>query len=57
MIPQEIIDQIKQAKADLAIARQEESLADPEHMDVAIEATNIAMDRLNNLIRKSKLYA
>ena len=46
---------IEEAKKLLNLARQEESLADEEHLDVAIERVGIAMNNLNSLYKQAKL--
>ena len=46
---------IEEAKKLLNLARQEESLADEKHLDVAIERVGIAMSNLNNLYKQAKL--
>ena len=51
----DILRQIEEAKHDLEIARQNEDLADPQFLDVAIEQSMIAMNRLNNLYKQAKL--
>lgn len=50
-----ILSQIEEAKLSLKIARQNESLADPQFLDVAIEQVKIASDHLNNLYKQAKL--
>ena len=46
---------IEEAKKLLNLARQEESLADEEYLDVAIERVGIAMSNLNSLYKQAKL--
>lgn len=50
-----IQDLINEAIDELEMARVNESNADPEFIEVAIEATNVAKMRLNNLIKRAKM--
>ena len=50
-----IDDDIQEAIEKVQIARQNESLADPEFLDIAIERTNIAQRELDLLIKAKKL--
>ena len=51
----EMWSRIEEAKKLLNLARQEESLADEEYLDIAIERVGIAMNNLNNLYKQAKL--
>ena len=46
---------IQSAVEKLKIARQQESLALPEYLDIAIERTNLAKKELDLLLRAKKL--
>ena len=46
---------IQSAVEKLKIARQQESLALPEYLDIAIERTNLAQKELDLLLRAKKL--
>ena len=52
-----IEEQIYKAIEELEVARVNESNADPEFIEIAIQDTNIARMKLNNLIRKAKLLS
>jgi len=53
----EILQQINEAKIDLALARQDEQLASSQFLDLAIKKVGIAMSKLNSLYEQAKLVA
>jgi hypothetical protein len=48
--------QIEEAKAELALAIQDENHATPEYLELAMERTKIAQAKLNCLYKQAKIY-
>ena len=48
-------ERIREAMVELRLARQDERLADRDHIELAIERVIIAQSKLNSLYKQAKL--
>lgn len=54
VLTNEISEQYDKALKDYRLSLQQESLADSDHIDIAIMQTNFAKEKLNQLIKDIK---
>ena len=48
-------ERIREAMVELRLARQDERLADSDHIELAIERVIIAQSKINSLYKQAKL--
>lgn len=48
-------ERIREAMVELRLARQDERLADSDHIELAIERVIIAQSKLNSLYKQAKM--